>query len=386
MCLLHKQALVLLFCLLMVIPAAAQDDALTTLKRNAVTTYADIVFATYDDAYQLAVELQMSIDAFLAAPSVQTLEAARDAWLLAREPYGQTEAFRFYGGPIDDADGPEGLINAWPLDEAYIDYVEGDRDSGLINHPQAYPTLDAELLMMLNEAGAEENISVGYHAVEFLLWGQDFNPDGAGDRPYTDYTTAPNADRRGAYLALTAALLTEHLDDLREAWRPEADNYRAAFLALEPDEALARILTGIGVLSKSELAGERMFTAYDNQDQEDEHSCFSDNTHRDIVNNLRGIQNVYLGTYTRLDGSVISGTGVQAVLAAVDAEANDRTLELLQSAGELVDDLYIPFDRAIVLPAERDHVLETVLTLFDLGDQIAENARLLGLHINTALP
>lgn len=387
-----RHRLLLLICVLFIsafsaTPALLQTDSLESLKAQAVATYTDIVYAGYEDSHALALELQAAIEAFVAEPSEESLQAARDAWLAAREPYGQTEAFRFYGGPIDDADGPEGLINAWPLDEAYIDYVEGDPDSGIINNVADYPTIDAELLTSLNESGAEENISVGFHAIEFLLWGQDLSADGAGDRPYTDYTTAPNAERRAQYLTITAGLLVDHLAYLVEAWSPEReDNYRADFLARDPDEAITAILTGIGVLSKSELAGERMFTAYDNQDQEDEHSCFSDNTHRDIMNNVLGVRNVYLGEYTRVDGSVVSGTGLDKVMAAVDAEANERTLELLTLAVEQVDAIPVPFDRAIVEPESRMQVLESVLTLFDLGDQIAENARLLGLRINTALP
>ena len=379
--------LILLTAAVPVTPALLQADSIDSLKAEAVATYADIVYAGYEDSHALALELQSAIEAFVTEPNEDTLQTARDAWLAAREPYGQTEAFRFYGGPIDDADGPEGLINAWPLDEAYIDYVDGDPDSGIINNVDAYPTIDAELLQSLNETGAEENISVGFHAIEFLLWGQDLNADGAGERPFTDYTTAPNADRRGQYLSITAGLLVDNLAYLLEAWSPDAgDNYRANFLARDPNEAITAMLTGIGVLSKSELAGERMFTAYDNQDQEDEHSCFSDNTHRDIINNVLGVRNVYLGEYTRIDGSTISGTGLDDVMAAVDAEANARTLELLSLAGEQVDAIPVPFDRAIVAPSSRMQVLESVLMLFDLGDQIAENARLLGLRINTALP
>ena len=80
-------------------------------------------------------------------------------------------------------DGPEGLINAWPLDEAYIDYVEGDPAAGVVNDPDTYPTIDAELLTSLNEQGGEANISTGWHAIEFLLWGQDLSTDGPGDAP-----------------------------------------------------------------------------------------------------------------------------------------------------------------------------------------------------------
>ena len=387
----HPRVWLIGVCLLLtsvfwVAPVLMQGDV-DSLKTSVVETYAEIVFAGYEDSYLLALDLQEAVSAFVAEPTEETLEAARAAWLAAREPYGQTEAFRFYGGPIDDADGPEGLINAWPLDEAYIDYVEGDADAGIINDVENYPDIDAALLESLNESGPEQNISVGFHAIEFLLWGQDLSADGAGERPYTDYSTAPNAERRAQYLLLTTQLLVEHLEYLVDAWNPEADdNYRAEFLALEPDEALTHILTGIGVLGQAELGGERLFTAYDNQDQEDEHSCFSDNTHRDIINNVVGIRNVYLGQYKRVDGTLISGTGLADLMEAIDAEANAATLQLLELAGEQVNTLHVPFDQAIVLPEEREGVLNAVLTLFDLGDQLAEDARLLQLTINTALP
>lgn len=135
----------------------------------------------------------------------------------AREPYGQTEVYRFYGGPIDDVNGPESLINAWPVDEVYIDYVEGAPASGIVNNVADYPEITKELLTSLNEVGAEENIATGYHPIEFLLWGQDLSADSAGQRAYTDYTSADNADRRGVYLNAAAEMLVEHLGVLVDA-------------------------------------------------------------------------------------------------------------------------------------------------------------------------
>lgn len=370
--------------------ADAPVDDLTQLKQAALETYANIVFASYEDSYTLAVELQEAINAFVENPSPETHQAAKDAWLASNEPYGQTEAYRFYGGPIDDEDGPEGLLNAWPLDEGYVDYVEQNPDAGIINNVDEYPEITEELLVSLNEVGAEENISTGYHAIEFLLWGQDFYEDSAGQRPYTDYVadgTAPNPERRAQYLQLAADLLVQHLGDMVAAWDPAgADNYRAEFLAMEPDTALQNVLTGLGVLSKSELAGERMFTALDNQDQEDEHSCFSDNTHRDIITNNQGVVNVYTGHYTRLDGSEISGTSLADVVAAVDPELNEQMVALLDQSMEQVNAIHVPFDQAIVLAEERPVVLEAVFTLQDQGDKLAEIASALGLTINTALP
>jgi len=198
---------------------SAQDD-LETLKSDAVLTYADIVYASYADSLATASALNEALIALVQAPSEETLQSAREAWLAARDVYGQTEAYRFYGGPIDNADGPEGQINAWPMDESYVDYVDGAADAGIINHPDDYPEITLELLIGLNEEGGEENIATGYHAIEFLLWGQDLSADGAGERPYTDYTTADNAERRGEYLLLVGQLLVDDLQSLLDAWEP----------------------------------------------------------------------------------------------------------------------------------------------------------------------
>ena len=360
---------------------------LEAMKAEVVTNYADIVYANYEDAYETAVTLQTALQTFVANPSEETHQAAKDAWLAAREPYGQTEVYRFYGGPIDDADGPEGLINAWPLDEAYVDYVEGAPEAGIINNVADYPEINADLLASLNEVGAEENISTGYHAIEFLLWGQDLSADGNGDRSYTDYTDAANAERRSQYLLAAADLLVGHLNGLVAAWDPNvSDNYRAEFLAQPADEAIQKMLTGMGVLSKSELAGERIFVAYDNQDQEDEHSCFSDNTHRDIITNAQGILNVYSGSYTRVDGTVVSGASLADLVAELDADLAAEMAGLAETAVASTQTIHVPFDQAIVVAEHRPVVLESVNALQDQGDKLAEVASLLGVAINTSLP
>ena len=205
-------------------------------------------------------------------------------------------------------------MNAWPMDESYIDYVEGNPDAGVINNPDEFPVIDAALIESLNEEGGEENVSTGWHAIEFLLWGQDLNENGPGSRPVEDYSTATNADRRATYLAVTSDLLLVHLRQMVDAWAPgDSGNYRAQFVGMDSDEALTNIITGIGELSRGELAGERMTVAYEARSQEDEHSCFSDNTTADIVGNARGIQMVFTGNY-----GMVSGTGVRDLVAISD--------------------------------------------------------------------
>lgn len=387
----HKFMLVALLLLTLgVLSACSMGNDTSALKSEVVANYANIVYASYEDSYNEAVKLQTAVDAFVAAPSEATLTAAKEAWLAAREPYGQTEAYRFYGGPIDDEDGPEGLINSWPMDEAFVDYVEGAPESGIINDPTTYPEITKEMILSLNQSDSEESVTTGYHAVEFLLWGQDLSADGAGQRPFTDYVaggTAANPERRATYLKEVTALLVENLAQVRDEWAPDvAGNYRATFLALPADEAIQHMMTGIGVLSKSELAGERIFTAYDNQDQEDEHSCFSDNTHRDIYNNALGVQNVYLGQYKRVDGSMVSGTSLKDLVATANSGVSEELATLLADSLTKADAILVPFDQAIVQADARPGVLETVNGLQDSGDKIAEAATALQLQINTALP
>ena len=359
--------------------SSGPDDA----HRAALATYAGIAHASYADALESAEALDRAVDAFLDAPTAGGLHMARDAWRAAREPYGQTEAFRFSGGPIDAAGGPEPLLNAWPLDEAYVDYVVGAPDAGIIARPDLYPEIDAALLEALNERGSEENVSAGYHAVEFLLWGQDLRADGPGDRPATDYTTAPHADRRAQYLAAATDLLLVHLQEMTAAWRPDDPaNYRAAFLAQDPDLSLRAVLTGIETLAASELAVERIFVALNNQDQEDEQSCFSDHTQRDIAANAQGIANVYRGRYVRLDGSVVDGPSLAALVRAADAEQARLVDAALEDALRLTTDLPAPFDRALV--EQPDAVLAVVDALQDLGEQLGGAAQALGFLNSTA--
>ncbi|MEM9920233.1 MAG: imelysin family protein [Bacteroidota bacterium] len=367
------------------------EQSVDALKAGIQSNYADLVYTNYLDSYNAAKDMQDVLNDFIANPTDVTLEAAKQAWLVAREPYGQTEAFRFASGPIDADDGPEGLLNAWPLDESYIDYVEGNLTAGIINNTTEYPTLDKALLESLNEIGGEENVSIGYHAVEFLLWGQDLTDPSelqTGMRPVTDFTSAPNADRRKQYLSITAELILDHLQLMLDEWDPSmSNNYRSEFMALSTDQAITNILTGIGTLCKSELAGERIFTAYDNVDQEDEHSCFSDNTHRDTRLNAIGIRNVYTGCYIRTDGiSKVAGPSLVDLMNVIDSEFSKDANNLMNDALAAVEATAIPFDFAISDAGARPDVLAAVNKLREFGDKLAEVGTKLGLTINTDLP
>ncbi len=379
-------ALVLLVISALAIAAACgggggNDD----LKAQIVENYAAGAHASYARSLASARAMDAAIDSFLAESSQHRLDAAKYAWLLARDDYGVTEIYRFYDGPIDnEEDGPEGLINAWPLDEAYIDYVEGDPGAGIINNPEEFPTIDADLLVSLNEVGGEENVSTGWHAIEFLLWGQDLNSDGPGYRPIEDYTVNLNADRRATYLRVASDVLLGHLQDMVDAWAPGANNYRAQFVSKDSNEALTDIITGIGEMSRGELAGERMTVAYEERSQEDEHSCFSDNTTADIIANSVGVQRVYFGEY-----GDVSGPGIMDLIAAEDEALAESLANEINRSVTLARSIPIPFDRHLVegladSDQGRKAVLATIVALETQTDTIVRAAEEVGITISVS--
>ena len=365
-------------------PAPEVDVA--ALKAEVVANYAAGAHTLYANSLASARIMDEAINAFLADPTPAALEAAKRAWLSAREDYGPTEVFRFYGGPIDnEVDGPEGLINAWPMDEGYVDYVEGNPAAGIINMPDEYPDITADLIISLNEEGGEANVSTGWHAIEFLLWGQDLSPEGPGARPVEDYTTNPNADRRATYLRVTSQALLGNLQDMVDAWAPGQANYRAEFVSKPADDALVDIITGAGALSAGELAGERMNVAYSERSQEDEHSCFSDNTTRDIVGNAIGVQMVLTGDY----GSV-SGPGILDLFATQDEGLAERLRREAADSVHQASRIPAPFDRHLTddVPDSapgRAQVLRTIEALERQADTIVEGSSAFGFSINTSV-
>ncbi|MCL7404595.1 imelysin family protein [Marivivens sp.] len=326
--------------------ALTATSALADERANVLSTYADIALAGYSDSLMTALALQDAVTALVATPSVETLDAARTAWIAARVPYQQTEVFRF-GNPI--VDDWEGKVNAWPLDEGLMDYVDAsyggptDENEFAALNVIANPTfsiagmdVDAtditpELIGdVLHEAdGIETNVARGYHAIEFLLWGQDLNGTdaGAGDRPYTDFVegdgcTGGNCDRRVDYLTAATELLITDLEFIIDQW-DENGAARTDLLA-DPDAGIVAMITGMGSLSYGEQAGQRMRLGLMLNDPEEEHDCFSDNTHNSHYYDGKGVQNVYLGQYERIDGTVVEGPGLTALVAAVDPALDDE--------------------------------------------------------------
>ncbi|MFH0256836.1 imelysin family protein [Vibrio rumoiensis] len=379
--------------------------------KDVVINYADIAYAVFDDAYITAKQLQTSIDSLIKTPSTETLEQARKAWLASRIPYQQSETFRFGNAVVDDW---EGQLNAWPLDEGLIDYVangyhhelgnEGSQANIIANESIQVGAnkidvskITPELLANLNElAGSEANVATGYHAIEFLLWGQDLHGTqaGAGERPYTDYIQGDgcsngHCERRAQYLAAAAELLVRDLNWMKGQWAAQGkDNYRSELLQQSAEDGLRKMLFGMGSLSLGELAGERMKVALEANSTEDEHDCFSDNTHNSHFYNEQGIYNVFNGTYTRVDGSVVKGASIKDLVAEKDKTAAqliaaqfDTTRNQVHTLVESAEKDNQHFDQLIATNNPSGHALvnASINSLIKQTEAIEKAASLIGI-------
>ncbi|MCK0195519.1 peptidase [Ancylobacter sp. 6x-1] len=346
---------------LVVAGPAAADTA--PKPRDILVNYANIAQAMYEDSVTTAKTLQVAVNAFLADPTTENMEKAKAAWKAARVAYQQSEGFRF-GNKIVDA--WEGKVNAWPLDEGLIDYVDRATYGETSDENPLYTAnviantkirvgkktidatkIDAKLLESLQEAGGvESNVATGYHAIEFLLWGQGqrSGATGPGTRPVTDYDlkncTNANCDRRAAYLKAATDLLVSDLEDMAGYWG-EKGKARKALLAKKDKEGLSVILTGLGSLSYGELAGERMKLGLMLHDPEEQHDCFSDNTHNSHYYDELGISEIYRGKFTRIDGTVVEGPSIAAyakALAPKQAEEADAKVDAALAAIKAIKD------------------------------------------------
>ena len=338
---------------------AAADPA----PKDVLKVYADIAQAGYADSVDTARTLKLAVDAFLAKPTEDNLRAARAAWIAARIPYMQTEAYRFGNAIVDDW---EGKVNSWPLDEGLIDYVaaaygtESPENEFYVANVIAHTSLTIggkkldtskitkELLAeKLQEAGdVETNVATGYHAIEFLLWGQDLNGTGPGNgaRPASDFDTKQctngNCARRAQYLSAATDLLVDDLAWMATQWAPGGEA-RKTIEGGSDEAGLTAIMTGLGSLSYGELAGERMKLGLMIHDPEEEHDCFSDNTHASHFFDALGIRNVYLGTYRRADRSIVTGPSVSDLVRAKSPEVDAEVRTKLDATMDAMNAMYL---------------------------------------------
>ncbi|WP_411823124.1 imelysin family protein [Leptospira sp. 'Mane'] len=307
-------------------------------KENFLKTYANIAEKNYSDAYTAALSLQTKVNSFVANPTQTGLNELRTEWRKARVSYLQTEIFRFSNGPIDnkevvfetisgDSKEIEPLVNAWPLDESYNDYLV---TNGIVSKAALLPANEQEEATADEPTESAKHVSVGWHAIEYTLWGKDnagSNAVTAGQRPLADFVSNANFANRKTYLKSSTDLLVDHITILKKQWSStDTNSYYYKFTKDADGKSLDSVLRGIAKFAYGEWGGERMSGAASGS-QEEEHSCFSDNTKNDFYYDATGFENIFNGTYS--GSSVSPGIGLGAILTS---EEKSTTLKNITNA------------------------------------------------------
>lgn len=375
------------------VDGGSNAQALAGDPTTVLTAYADNLYKAFGDSVVDEDALSAAVDAFFATPTETSYAAVKTAWTASRAHYMLTEGSRFYDGPIDaEPPGIEVAINSWPLDEAYIDYNFDNATAGFVNNPASMPEITVEAIDAANGLGTNgeeenaENVSNGWHAAEFLIWGQaEPGSIGPGKRPFTDYTTFANVERRRAYLRATVGGISTKLATVRDAWKDGA-SYRTTFIA-NKYASVALALGGLGRFSKGELAGERINAAYESRERRDQHDCFSSETLTDYKRDAQGIQALYTGDFSAYGGA--KGAGFDTLVSKVDAELDGRIKASLTATVAAIDTIKASttsgtFEEAVGAPdgsAPRKALLDAINALRAQGDLFGEAATALGLTI-----
>jgi putative iron-regulated protein len=325
----------------------SQRRTSTVSQADIVSRYADIAFASYSDSLTEANKLKTAIDTFVGAsisadvstPTQANFEAARTAWLNARPWYLQTEVFRFSNGPINekletrlpDAE-MEPLINAWPMDELFLDCV--------ITNTATTSALDEARLLSVNGlttvascttfTDSAKNISLGWHAIEYLLWGADTAGNTtSGNRVVADFQGATSnsiQQKRRQYLRIVTKLLIDHLTLVKDRWDSTKSNNFVSGFKSNTTKSMSDVFTGLSKFAKSEWGGERLKINTSN-DQEDEHSCFADNTKADFYYDAQGMLNLFSGTYKNSSGVTSTGVGLKDIAGSLQSKLDTNLTE-----------------------------------------------------------
>jgi len=368
------------------------------LKDAFRINYADIAHATYKDAVDGALELKATLEVFTDNPTQLGLEACRDAWVLAHIPYSQAEIFTGAQGPVDEGDvNYQVRINSWDFNPAFIDYLSDSLSAGLINDTASYPIIDGTLLNELHRASGDQ-VMLGYHVLEFLLWGEDDDviiDQLSGNRPLADFELSDSTDlrplRRRSMLLEVCDLLITDLEVLMNEWSSGSmNNYRYTFLNVYGAKKSSRLaMTGLVSFMQFELGRERILNTLQGMDANREESRYSDNTHRDVYFNTIGLLNIFEGTYGGADSSAaIEGTSLYQVMAEFSQEEADAIANLMDDIVDIAANIPQPYDYTVSLELETatGPITDLQDKLERFGSRVTDLSTEMGMGIRADLP
>jgi uncharacterized iron-regulated protein len=289
-------------------------QVLTDVSLNVITE-------TYNSLYTNSQTLEDAVNN-LTIGNETAFQAVKGAWQNTRAPWEKSEGFLY--GPVD-TDGIDPAIDSWPVDVNAINNILDSENA-----------ITSTLLESNNEAR-------GFHTIEYFVWGLD------GDKTASDLTT-----REIEYLKAAAQNLELQTQDLYFGWLAGQGNFAANFIDagqsgsiyVSQKAALQEIVEGLSIIA-DEVANGKIEEPLNGNNggakPEAEESRFSNNSKLDFANNIRSIQNIYLGDYNG-----ISGKGITDIVQLTNPNLDAQIKTAISTAISAIEAIPGTFTEAIV--------------------------------------
>lgn len=280
------------------IPDASADLNAQVLANTSV----GVITETYKSLYTNSQTLVTAV-ANLTIGDEAKLTAVKNAWMATRSPWEKSEGFLY--GPVD-TEGIDPAIDSWPVNVNDI--------NNILNSSVA---ITESLLENNNEAR-------GFHTIEFFVWGLN------GNKPASQLTA-----REIEYLVAASRNLKAKTEQLYNGWSSSQGNFANNFITAgkagnllytSQKTALLEFTDGIITIATEVATGKLEEPLNGNNGgakPEAEESRFSNNSKLDFADNIRSIQNIYLGDYNNVDGKGLSDI-VKAKNATLDTSIKSK--------------------------------------------------------------
>jgi putative iron-regulated protein len=292
-------------------------------------------------------------------PAIFALEDCRVTWKAFYNEFLLLSPYRYYSGGLDAGfEENQNYLDLSGINYSYIDYTVNQPNAGIIKDSINYPEINQVGMLAWNQEGGEKNIALGFHVLEFLLWGEDLSATGPGMRTNNDYSKINTEnERRMKYFLDASKYLNKMIGDISLDAK-----YENNLLAMSEDEALNEILSGYMKFLKDDLIASTLLKPLESQDPKDELSDFSDNTLSNIKSKINGLLYALDGSELFL-GSSESWYFMIDFISDVDDESAQEIMASLTKASGLISQINVDFDQAIQNAFSRERLYEVVSEL-----------------------
>ena len=289
------------------------------------------------DLIQAGIKIEMfqsSIVMLTGQANNENLSLSKQAWLDAHSAYELTTLHRYFAAQLLGEQNSLALmqiqyqINHWPIIPGYIDYVNGYPDSGIVHDINV--NLDVDSLREQHGAFDISEVTLGFHVIEFLLWGYDSDsvPRPAADFDAVLELTSQETEsgysleqlsnnRRRLFLSVATDTLVEDFRALQSLWLAEEPNIRRRIESTSGTEFIVILADSMSAMLTEELLLRSLYPMLNGNFAESIQSPYSRSTQNAVSNQLSGLEGLLLERQTE------SGTTLDRVFSAISDEFSE---------------------------------------------------------------